>query len=36
MRPPKTRRLPYKKMIEAIDEIVNNDWGFTVNEIPIG
>ena len=24
----KKKRLPYKKMIEAIDEIVNNAWGF--------
>ena len=24
------RKLPYKKMIQAIDKIVNNDWGYNM------
>ena len=33
MRPPKNRRLPYKKMIEAIDKLVDNDWGFEMIDL---
>lgn len=26
-------KLPYRKMLEAIDAIVNNDWGFEVIDL---